>query len=66
MLPAKAYASMTVIEGRKPRLSQQIGRYRFDPLGLRRFAFAYPVQRRDTSEDWRLDEKLERLRRYVV
>jgi hypothetical protein len=34
-----------------------------DPLPL---TFAYPVQRRETSENWRLDEKLERLRRYVV
>ena len=31
-----------------------------DALAL---TFAYPVQRRDTAGDWRLDEKLERLRR---
>jgi hypothetical protein len=34
-----------------------------DALAL---TFAYPVQRRDTSEEWRLDEKIERLRRYAV
>jgi hypothetical protein len=32
---------MTVIEFAKPRLSQQIGRYRFDPLGFVEFAFPW-------------------------
>jgi len=34
-----------------------------DALAL---TFAYPVQRRDTSDDWRLEEKLERLPACVI
>jgi len=34
-----------------------------DALAL---TFAYPVQRRDHLEGWRVEQKLERLRRYVV
>ena len=34
-----------------------------DALAL---TFAYPVERRDAAQDWRFEEKLDRLRRYVV